>query len=244
MITKEQLTELHAAAEAAHRPGVFWYQQDMLERFTRHFTGAELDATYIAASNPAMVLELIADNEAKAARIAELEREVEDANQARREAQLAVQEAQTSRDSAVTKVLRELGQRIAELEKQRDAAQNFANCAGLELGRVQDERDHWKANHENQVQRARILIERDDLPLERVKAYERYSALEQDAARYAALRHALINVDPKGNRGPIEMAIKNLVRQVHAERGVTEPTEDEFDAAIDGAMMIQGHSSG
>lgn len=120
MITKEQLTELHAAAEAAHRPGVFWYQQDMLERFTRHFTGAELDATYIAAANPAMVLALMADNEAKAVRIAELEQE----------------------------------------------------------------RDHWKANHDNQVQRARILIERDDLPLERVREYERYAALEQDAARY------------------------------------------------------------
>lgn len=76
MITKEQLTELHAAAEAAHRPGVFWYQQDMLERFTRHFTGAELDATYIAAANPAMVLALMADNEAKAVRIAELEQDL------------------------------------------------------------------------------------------------------------------------------------------------------------------------
>ncbi|WP_337882254.1 hypothetical protein [Chromobacterium haemolyticum] len=60
MITKEQLTELHAAAEAAHRPGVFWYQQDMLERFTRHFTGAELDAAYIAAASPATVLALFA----------------------------------------------------------------------------------------------------------------------------------------------------------------------------------------
>ena len=67
----------------------------------------------------------------------------------------------------------------------------------------------------------------------------RIAELEQDAARYAALRHALINVDPKGNRGPIEMAIKNLIRQVHAERGVTEPTEDEFDAAIDAAMSTQ-----
>lgn len=35
-----------------------------------------------------------------------------------------------------------------------------------------NERDHWKANHDNQVRRARILIERDDLPIERVKAYD------------------------------------------------------------------------
>ncbi|UGA38229.1 hypothetical protein JOS77_30915 [Chromobacterium haemolyticum] len=67
-----------------------------------------------------------------------------------------------------------------------------------------------------------------------------FNRLHRDAAeRYAALRHALINVDPKGNRGPIEMAIKNLVRQVHAERGETEPTETEFDAAIDAAMSSQ-----
>lgn len=62
---------------------------------------------------------------------------------------------------------------------------------------------------------------------------------EQVAARYAALRHALINVDPKGNRGPIEMAIKNLVRQVHAERGGADPTEAEFNAVIDVAMSTQ-----
>lgn len=55
-----------------------------------------------------------------AARIAELEREVEDANQARREAQLATQAAQTSRDSAITQARRELGARIIELE--RDSA--------------------------------------------------------------------------------------------------------------------------
>lgn len=34
------------------------------------------------------------------------------------------------------------------------------------------ERDHWKANHDAQVERARILIDKVDLPLERVKAYE------------------------------------------------------------------------
>lgn len=30
---------------------------------------------------------------------------------------------------------------------------------------------HWKANHDNQVARARVLLERPDLPLERVRAY-------------------------------------------------------------------------
>ncbi|WP_053074595.1 hypothetical protein [Chromobacterium sp. LK1] len=106
--------------------------------------------------------------------------------------------------------------RIAELEKQRDAAQNFANCAGLELGRVQDERDHWKANHDNQVQRARILIERGDMPLERVKAYERYTALERDATRYRALR--------RGQKWSVVNGIGDMLRA------------EILDSAIDAAM--------
>lgn len=64
MITKEQLAELRAAAEAAHRPGVFWYEQDQLEQFTRQFTGpaadVAADAAYIAAASPATVLALFA----------------------------------------------------------------------------------------------------------------------------------------------------------------------------------------
>lgn len=39
------------------------------------------------------------------------------------------------------------------------------------------ERDHWKANHENQVKRARILMERPDMPIERVNAYLHYSVM-------------------------------------------------------------------
>lgn len=31
---------------------------------------------------------------------------------------------------------------------------------------------HWKANHADMVERARLLIERTDMPLVRVKAYE------------------------------------------------------------------------
>jgi len=38
--------------------------------------------------------------------------------------------------------------------------------------------EHWKANHDNQVARARFLIERGDIPLERVRAYEEMAALQ------------------------------------------------------------------
>ncbi len=37
--------------------------------------------------------------------------------------------------------------------------------------KLMKERDHWKANHDNQVSRARVLMERPDLPIERVEAY-------------------------------------------------------------------------
>lgn len=39
---------------------------------------------------------------------------------------------------------------------------------------------HWKANHADQVQRARILIDRPDMPIERVKAYELLGKLRDD----------------------------------------------------------------
>lgn len=38
----------------------------------------------------------------------------------------------------------------------------------------------WKANHDNQVSRARILMERPDMPVERVKAYNRMYELENE----------------------------------------------------------------
>lgn len=76
-INQEQIATLRAAAEAAHRPGVFWYEQDRLEQFTGQFTGpaadVAADAAYIAGSTPGKVLALID-------RIDELERERDYAN--------------------------------------------------------------------------------------------------------------------------------------------------------------------
>jgi hypothetical protein len=42
---------------------------------------------------------------------------------------------------------------------------------------------HWKANHENQVARARFLVERGDIPLERVRAYEEMAELRAQVKR-------------------------------------------------------------
>ena len=38
---------------------------------------------------------------------------------------------------------------------------------------------HWKANHTNEVRRARILKDRPDMPIERVRAYEQWGAYQQ-----------------------------------------------------------------
>ncbi|NHR08109.1 hypothetical protein HA052_23235, partial [Chromobacterium haemolyticum] len=70
MLTPDLLATLRTAAEAAHRPDVFWYKQDLLEEFTGQFTGpaadVAADAAYIAEANPGRVLALLD-------RIAELE---------------------------------------------------------------------------------------------------------------------------------------------------------------------------
>ena len=49
-----------------------------------------------------------------------------------------------------------------------------------QLAAVTAERDHWKANHDNRVNAAKILMDRTDMPLERIGAYKHYvAALEE-----------------------------------------------------------------
>ncbi|CAG9229365.1 hypothetical protein [Burkholderia vietnamiensis] len=50
-------------------------------------------------------------------------------------------------------------------------------CEAIEA--VSRERDHWKANHDAQVQRARALVDRPDMPLERVQAYKQIGELQR-----------------------------------------------------------------
>lgn len=51
---------------------------------------------------------------------------------------------------------------------------------------LQAERDHWKANHDEMVQRNRLLRSRSDLPLERLQAYEQ--VLQQQTDLQAQIR--------------------------------------------------------
>lgn len=69
----------------------------------------------------------------------------------------------------------------------------------------------------------------------------RIAELEQDAARYRAVRAELISDE---DRYEVEDAMQSMLAKVCRERGDDAyPTEAEFDVAIDAAMMIQSHSS-
>jgi hypothetical protein len=81
------------------------------------------------------------------------------------------------------------------------------------------ERNHWQANHDHQVARARFLIERGDIPVERVRAYEEMEALREDATRYQWLKAHW------GHRTPI---LNGLF-----PKGAMD---DAFDAGIDAAI--------
>lgn len=69
----------------------------------------------------------------------------------------------------------------------RDLKNQCIQCFSLstahyEVMALKKERDHWKANHDNRVAAARLLHYRLDLPLERVKAYEKYVELQEKLA--------------------------------------------------------------
>ena len=38
---------------------------------------------------------------------------------------------------------------------------------------------HWKANHDNMVERLRILLQRKDLPVDRINAHNRLVELQE-----------------------------------------------------------------
>lgn len=105
------------------------------------------------------------------------------------------------RGETALSTMSKLADRQHAAEQQRDRAERALRAAGwtyeegaaewkpplgpsssplLErIDQLEAQRDHWKANHENQVRRARILIERTDMPIERVSAYNRMLELEQ-----------------------------------------------------------------
>ena len=57
--------------------------------------------------------------------------------------------------------------------------------------RLRSEVAHWKKNHAAEVERARVLKERLDMPFERVLAYEKYKALQSDYERLLSSQEKL-----------------------------------------------------
>lgn len=116
-------------------------------------------------------------------------------------------------------------------------------CRGFDV--LKAEVAHWKSNHDNMVERSRVLIDRPDLPLERVKAFKQLETLKaenekmaidwlnqectvqklqaeneklrKDAERYRWLRDPCVDIRPI----------------VKYQRGLTHQS---LDAAIDAAM--------
>lgn len=59
----------------------------------------------------------------------------------------------------------------------------IANAVVHRLNVERKNAEHWKANHADQVARARVLIEREDLPLERIQAYKDYERLQAELTK-------------------------------------------------------------
>jgi hypothetical protein len=79
--------------------------------------------------------------------------------------------------------------------------------AGEQIMILEAKAKHWKSNHADQVERARILIERPDMPLERVNAYSLVCEVQEDAKRFAACRHAARTMPEDGGEDAFLIAI-------------------------------------
>jgi cell division protein FtsB len=78
------------------------------------------------------------------------------------------------------------------------------NVLARRVEKLESELKHWKSNHAAEVQRARVLKERADMPLERVQAYEQIGQLLAERDALAAELKALRDQKPvaayKGHR--------------------------------------------
>jgi hypothetical protein len=66
--------------------------------------------------------------------------------------------------------------RIDALVKANNVLLKELNVLLKEIVELKKDRDHWKANHYYRVQAIHIVLDRPDLPLDRLAAYHRYLA--------------------------------------------------------------------
>ena len=58
---------------------------------------------------------------------------------------------------------------------------------------AQAEIAHWKANHDNVVERLRLFTQRKDLPVDRVDAYKSLTKAQEEVARLEGLCNELLD---------------------------------------------------
>lgn len=92
--------------------------------------------------------------------------------------------------------------RLSAIEQARDVAVEMAAQYAAERDKLRAEVAHWKQNHAHEVARARLLKERTDMPVERIKAYELVAELR---AQLAALP---TQAEPQG--GSVESGNNNV----------------------------------
>ena len=67
-------------------------------------------------------------------------------------------------------------------QRDLDAAKSQVDALCGANEKLKAEVNHWKANHDNQVAKARLLMDRPDLPVERVDAYKLVESLQAELA--------------------------------------------------------------
>lgn len=68
-------------------------------------------------------------------------------------------------------------------QRDLDAAKSQVDALCGANEKLKAEVNHWKANHDNQVAKARLLMDRTDLPVERVDAYKLVESLQAELAK-------------------------------------------------------------
>lgn len=128
-----------------------------------------------------------------------------------------------------------------------------------ELLAMEHDRDRWKNHHNTEVQRARILKNRTDLPIERKMLYQalRSSAIAEGSATALDMEHVVTTEDDLNHLIDVHIAAQKLVNckgRFHAEQnykalaalfGVTLPeprqSTNEQNEAIQELKFDTGH---
>ena len=115
-----------------------------------------------------------------------------------------------------------------ECEERKTTALNYISLK-LEFEQLQAERGelarqvaHWKANHASVVKQARILKERPDMPIERVKAYENWVAMAEQVEKMRAVLKEYSLKENDGMNGSFRVCCSTRPNEPHADCECTE----------------------